>query len=223
MREKWIRLISRIAIVILASSMLNFGMPLFPVVLAQTSVVDMRLIPSATVVSHEATFTLDIRVEPNGQETTGVQVFIDYDPSHLQVSLVVADSGSPLEIPLQTPEFDNAAGTIGLSYGTLSSGPTDPFTLATITFIAEAVEIDTNLVFSTTLPRKTIASVGGSETQNELVGATITIGAPSATATPTPEPIPSLTEMALVGLAIVFGVLTLLRLVGIRLPALPTR
>jgi hypothetical protein len=34
MHEKWVRLISQVAIVILALSMLNFGMPLIPVVLA---------------------------------------------------------------------------------------------------------------------------------------------------------------------------------------------
>ncbi len=157
-------------------------------------------------------------MEPNGQETTGVQVFIDFVPNHLQVSQITTDSGSPLDIPLQTPEFDNGAGTIGLSYGTLGSGPTGPFTLATITYVAEAIDIDTNLVFSSVLPRRTITSVGGTETQDELVGATITIGSPTPTATPTPEPIPSLTDLALVGLALVFGIFMLLRLTGIHAP-----
>ena len=148
---------------------------LIAVVMAQSSVVDIRLSPATMTVGQGATTTIDILVEPNGQETTGVQVFIDFTSSHLQVSQIIADPNSPLDVVLQAPEFDNSAGTIGLSYGTFTTGPTTSFTLATITFVSNVVDLDTNVAFSTVTPRKTIASIEGSEIQDELAGSTISI------------------------------------------------
>ena len=168
-------LVLALGVFIAVAAAILTGSNLIAVVMAQNSVVDIRLSPASSTVGQGATTTIDILVEPNGQETTGVQVFIDFTPSHLQVSQIITDPNSPLDVVIQAPDFDNSAGTIGLSYGTFATGPTTSFTLAIITFVSKVVDLDTKVAFSTVSPRKTIASIEGSEIQDELAGSTISI------------------------------------------------
>jgi hypothetical protein len=166
-------LVLALGVFIVVATAILTGSDLIAVVMAQSSLVDIRLSPATMTVGQGATTTIGILVEPNGQETTGVQVFIDFTSSHLQVSQIVADPNSPLDVVLQAPEFDNSAGTIGLSYGTFTTGPTTSFTLATITFVSNVVDLDTNVAFFTVSLRKTIASIEGS-TISILAGVSLT-------------------------------------------------
>jgi uncharacterized repeat protein (TIGR01451 family) len=140
---------------------------------AQSNTVDIRLIPSRDTVESGASFTINIQIEPNGQETTGVQTFMNFDPTHIQIDSVALVG--PINIQLANA-VDNSAGTIDLAAGILGVGPNSTFTLATISVQAKSVNTLTSISFSTTFPRVTTASILGSEMQRDLIGTTIAIG-----------------------------------------------
>ena len=137
-------------------------------------------------------------MEPNGQETAGIQTFVDFNPSHLHVTQVTPDPASPLNVTL-TNRHDNSQGTIDFAAGVFTAGPTTTFILATVTFVFAQCADDqaTNLIFSIQSPRKTIASIGGEELQRELFGSAITIDS----SVPACTGVPSLSQWGLIAMA----------------------
>ena len=166
--------------------------------MVQSQVVDIRLISAITNVHQGESFTVDIQVEPNGQETTGVQTFIDFNPSHLQVTEVIPTPGSPLTVILANTH-DNSEGTVDFAAGVFTGGSTTTFTMATVTFSFGqcANEQTIDLVFSSQPPRNTIASIGGEEIQQGLFGVSISID-PDV---PNCIPVPSVSQWGLISMA----------------------
>ena len=157
--------------------------------------VDLRLDPENVTVQTNTIFDMRINVEPNGQDTTGVQAFVDFDQSLVQVLALRFDPDSPLSIPL-LKSFDNNQGTIDLVAGTLGAAATDSFILGTITFTTRGATGETSIVFSTAKPRRTIAGSSGQENQRSLFGADLAIQGLGATPTPTNTPMSTPTPSA---------------------------
>jgi hypothetical protein len=107
------------------------------------------------------TFTLDIKTNVDGEQpVSGVQAFVDFDPTYLEVLSVTP--GASLPTVLQNT-YDNTAGTIDYSAGKLGAPfPTGEFTVATIEFEALAETSGTAVTFSFTGPRTTAVDLGGS-------------------------------------------------------------
>jgi hypothetical protein len=106
-------------------------------------------------------FTLEIKTNvDNEQQVSGVQAFVDFDPTYLKCLSVT--SGASLPTVLQNT-CDNTAGTIDYSAGKLGAPfPTGGFTVATIEFKALAETSGTAVTFSFTGSRKTTVDLGGS-------------------------------------------------------------
>jgi hypothetical protein len=152
-----------------------------------TRTVDLRLVPENRKVWTDSEFDLQIKVEPNGQSTTGVQVFVNFDQSLVSVLALNIDPDSPLSVPL-LKSFDNRLGTVDLVAGTFDVPATEPFILGTITFTSLAVTAETKFEFSSASPRKTVASISGEEIQRYLFGADLTIQGTGDISTPSPSP-----------------------------------
>ena len=129
---------------------------------SHSAMVDLRLTPANLTVDADTTFDIQIQVEPNGQSVIGVQSFVNYDPRLMQVLDLTLDSSSPLSVPLAV-EFDNNLGTINLVAGTFGPAATDTFVLGTISFASLGNSGETDILFSTSGSRETVASSSGEE------------------------------------------------------------
>ena len=79
-------------------------------------------------------FEVEVTVEARAASPVDtVQVYLDFDPSVLR--MVEINPGATLEVALQSG-FDNLAGQVGFTAGTLADSPEDPFTLVRLTFQA---------------------------------------------------------------------------------------
>jgi hypothetical protein len=184
-------------LIVLGTSFLTFSSPSLGAQNAAANLVDFRLVPDRTSINPGEQFSVAIQIEPNGQPVAGVQAFIDFDASFLQVTELSVDAGSPLSIPLLS-NFDNVNGEIDIAAGTFAPGPPDTtFVMANITFVADIEHTVTNLSFSSEAPRQSIASIASDEVLRELIGVEIVIGNPSSTPTPSPTPTTSPTPSPL--------------------------
>ena len=160
-------------------------------------VVDVRLVGPSSSVTVGDSFSVSVQVEPNGQQLTGVEVFLTFDPQALQVAgaQIQADT-TTLEAVLANA-FDNSAGTIHYAAGTLSRPfPIGTFTLATVTFAAGRTGIHT-ISPSVQGSGATKADYGGADVLDEVTGTQITVvpiisvaGFGGGGASPTPAPTP---------------------------------
>lgn len=168
-------------------------------------VVDIVLLPANPVVNAGATTDITIQVQPNGQDVIGADVFLDFNPAHLEV--VTIKPGTTLNTVLQN-RYDNAAGSIDYGAGTLNQPyPSATFTLAIITFKAKSGGVSTPIAFHWPPPRETFATSGSSPVLRSASNTNVNIQggaapAPTPTATtppptsPPPAPTPAPTTPA---------------------------
>ena len=117
-------------------------------------------------------------VEPNAQPVSGIDAFVNFDPSALSVTAIAAGAGSPLGLELNN-SFDNTAGHADFSAGTLPPPASAAFTLATITFNAKAASTGAAISFNTTTPRQTNAVLDGNSVLAGTFGATVIVNGPA--------------------------------------------
>jgi len=132
--------------------------------------VTLSLDPSQTAVPAGQTFTVDIRLDPQGQPFQGVATFLEFDPDDLEVvdekgapATTIAGSGAlPVEL---ANHVDSVAGTIHFSAGIAldANSPTGEFVLATIRFKAKQLNLDGSLVefIVQEYPPRTSIATGG--------------------------------------------------------------
>ena len=160
----------------------------------QSAIVDILLRPETVSVGIGETFTLEVRVEANGQPVTGIGVFLNFDAAVLQVqdadndpsNGVQVSSGVALPIELLN-RANNGSGHIDFSAGTLATPhPSGTFIAASITFkaITPTAAGGTVLDFSTEGVRKTDADFGGVSVLGEARGATILVTGTSGNSAP---------------------------------------
>jgi clostripain len=138
--------------------------------------VNISLEPSTKNVVVGEIFELIIQAEAGDQPVSGIDAFVDFDPTYLEVQSVTP--GSSLPTVLEN-SYDNMAGTIDYSAGKLGAPfPTGTFTVATIQFRALAqTSPNTALTFSIDPPRQTRADYAGDDVTGTLTGGTVTITA----------------------------------------------
>lgn len=129
--------------------------------------------PSVTDVFVNQTFDVVIQVQGNGQQMDAAEFHLDFDPSILQVSELIA--GNTLQTPLQN-QFNNSLGTVDYAAGTFSNFPSGTFTLATLRFQAIA-EGTSSLDFTDTFPRQTIITFAGQNVLSGTTGGSVNVSA----------------------------------------------
>ena len=128
------------------------------------ALVDLRIVPQAIAVQPPQPFTFEIRVDPNGQTLTGVQVLLEFNPNSLQVVTIVTGTSSPLGNPLAN-RFDNSVCTLDIAAGTLGSGTNTQFTLAVVNMSGGASGVMTPVVFFAASLRDSAVSIEGDQIQ----------------------------------------------------------
>jgi uncharacterized repeat protein (TIGR01451 family) len=139
---------------------------------------NLELAGADSWVPTSSSFDVTILVSPNDQPVSGIQSFINFDPTKVSVVSIEFPPDSPLGLNLRT-EFDNDSGGVIIAAGTLGDPVTRPFSLAVITFLSASEPSLTHIGFSTSTPRNTIASVDGIEVQRDTTGIEVRVGAHS--------------------------------------------
>ncbi len=150
------------------------------------------LVPSATSVKINDTFTVDVNIDTGVNEVAGAELYVSYDASRIKATAMTA--GTFLSEPnVLGPSIDNTQGSIfyslNLAPGVLPKSGSG--TLATITF--QALQNGSSQI---ALTNETVVVAVGENGQNVLnnkIPTTITITSAtnqltSATASPTPTP-----------------------------------
>jgi len=96
---------------------------------------DLMLSPSASSVTTGQTFTVDVRVNSNGQTVNGVQTNITYPIALLGVNSIDSATGA---FDVKAQQTDDGNGTITLAYGAFTPQSGSDLHVATISFFAKA-------------------------------------------------------------------------------------
>ena len=160
-----------------------------PVVTAQSA---LSLSPVSSNVTAGANFSVQVRVNTNGQTVNGVDAQLSYPTNRLEV-LSIDDNNSNFEHPAESTASN---GTISLAYAT-STPKTGNLLVATINFRALSAGT-ANVNFSAN--SEVISNISNSNVLNSRTNGTYTIVAPTPiptntpvpTSTPTPTPVPQL-------------------------------
>lgn len=134
----------------------------------------LALKPANTKTTQGKTFTVAITMQAGTQLVDGAEAHLNFDPSVLQV--VRLNTGKVLPVPIQST-FSNTEGTIDYSAGTFSNFPTGTFTVATVTFTAIAASPETPLTFSTSAPRRSDVTFGGTSVRSSTPKGAVTVKA----------------------------------------------
>lgn len=126
-----------------------------------------------------------------GKEVSGIDVYLNYEPSKLEAQSIGVSSGIFNDYPVKT--IDSTTGQIAISGAASSFTPvTTEGTIATITFKALATSGSTTLDFDYTPGSTTDSNIVESGTSTELLTQPPTVtyyfGAAAPTPTPTPTP-----------------------------------
>ncbi len=115
--------------------------------------------PGTTSVGLGQNFDVVIEVRAAAQSVDGAAAYLNFNPAFLRVVSITEGNALPI---IQQSSYDNAAGQVNFSAGTLANFPSGTFTLATVTFKALAQTTSTSLTFNTTSIRKSDVTFNGS-------------------------------------------------------------
>jgi PKD repeat protein len=106
------------------------------VLTSMSHTVDLSLVTSNSTVAVGQLFAVTIAVASMGQAISGIDAFISFDPTVLQVDSIVSAPGNLLTTELWHA-FDNDAGWVSYADGKMSAPlPSTPFNLAVVFFNA---------------------------------------------------------------------------------------
>ncbi|OGN96320.1 MAG: hypothetical protein A2Z71_06475 [Chloroflexi bacterium RBG_13_50_21] len=145
----------------------------------QTCEVMLVIAPPVIPVAVGQNFDLVLKVQAGAQLVDGAAAYVNFDPAYLQV--VSITPGSSLTLTLQN-NYDNNIGLVNFAAGVLppNSPPSGTFTLATITFNAQALTPGTPIYFDNANPRLSDITYGGHSILDGTQGGTVKI-TPNAT------------------------------------------
>ncbi len=140
--------------------------------LSPAGTVTVYLDPATSSVSSGEVFTLAIKVAAGGEAVDSADVFVDFDPTYLEV---VSVSGSGV-LDESGKAWDNDLGEVFYGVADLNKTASATFTLATITFRATAASSGTPVTFHAASPRKTTVNSGVTPLPLVTQPATVKIG-----------------------------------------------
>lgn len=132
--------------------------------------------PATKTVGGQQNFTLDAKVDPQGNMVTAVEMHVTFDPSKFQIVSIA----SPADIwsTLQAAKMDNVNGTASIIVGITPKSPpvpvTQPTTVATFTLKA----VGTSGIGQVNFNSNTRAAAEGSNSNVviKMTGSQVTIG-----------------------------------------------
>ena len=154
----------------------------------EPGLVNLSILPPKMNVTLGQIFTVDIQAEAGEQPVAGIQAFINFNPTCLEVqdadtevAGVQIAPGSDLPLVI-TNSADNISGTIdyvaGVALTESVTYPDGTFTVATIQFKALAETDATSITFSADSPRGSSVDYAGGDITGTLRGATVGINPP---------------------------------------------
>lgn len=132
-------------------------------------------------------------VDVVGHPVDGAQMYINFDPSIVQVVDAAGNPTTTIRAGLTFPDVllnvaNNLSGTIGFAAGVdAATSPTNTFELGHFWFKALAPGF-TGVSFNLSAPRQSKVTFGGNDILGSVTGSQIFVGAPTATATSTATP-----------------------------------
>ena len=124
----------------------------------QACAVSLAINPSIISVGVGQNFDLVLEVQAGTQLVDGAAAYLNFDSTYLQVVSITPGNSLPLELE---KNYDNTTGQVNYAAGTLSGPTSGSFTLATVTFYAQAQTPNTPIQFNAILPRKSDITYGG--------------------------------------------------------------
>ena len=149
----------------------------------RSSDVRLRLEPDSATVGMGQPFTQLVVVEAGAQAVAAADVFIDFDPSYVEVTGM--EGGTALTLLSGT--YDGVTGHIDIGAGNLGTPVGGTFTLATLHMraLGGSASVNTALTFSLSPPRRTTLK---DEADRDVLGilqnASLLLAAQTPTATP---------------------------------------
>lgn len=188
MKNQKIRLIG---LLITLTTLLALVLPAAPAMAVAVGSVDLVILPASQSIQAGQSFTVTVQAVCGSQNTTGIDVFLDFDPTHLSVQSATA--GTALTTILTDPIWDNSLGTFGFGAGKLTGiAPSGNFTVVTVTFTAiQPTTTPASLSFHTdhaTSVRDTEAIIGDVTLTGNLIPGSYTIFGPAAKLAFTTQP-----------------------------------
>ena len=151
--------------------------------------VDLTLATATQTVKLGDTFDVVIQAQSGSQEVVGADVFLNFDPSRLEVvdiDNVTAGTQILGGLSLTTELWnsaDSSSGQIDYSAGKFISFPKGTFTIATVCFraLGTASPIDTVVDFSTSFdrPTKVVGDVKATNVTGTLIGSVYSLISPA--------------------------------------------
>ncbi len=151
-----------------------FALLLFALPSAAFAVGSLSLIPPADPVGVGDEFLVRVVADPGTSAgIDGVEAYVDFDPAVLEVLEIVPGTALPTVL---ASAFDNAAGTVDHTAGTLTAVPNVAFDAFAIRFRAVAAAPGgTALALHAAAPRRSNATFKGSYLEPTLSGASLTV------------------------------------------------
>lgn len=139
---------------------------------------DLLLSPSSASVTTGQTFTVDVRVNSNGQTVNGVQSNITYPIGLLSVASINSTAGV---FDVKAQQIDDGNGTITLAFGAFTPQSGSNLLVATITFLAKAPG-SANVVFQNPT---VISNISNKDVLKNYINGVYAISGVAITPTPT--------------------------------------
>lgn len=154
---------------------------------------DLLLSPSNSSITTGQTFTVDVKVNTNGQTVNGVQSNITYPIGLLSVASINSTAGV---FDVKAQQIDDGNGTITLAFGAFTPQSGSNLLVATVTFLAKAPGNATVAFQNPTV----ISNISNKDVMKNYIngvyaisGVAITPTPTSSVSTPTPTTIPTST------------------------------
>jgi len=146
--------------------------------------VNLVIDPATITVGQDNVFTLDVIIQAGSLPVDSAQVYIDFNPTYLNVLGLTGGLSLPTELD---KSYNNSTGQISYSAVTFGAGATGTFTLVTIQLQAMSITAGTDLTFSFISPRETKVRNSSVNVLGSSNGGQVEIIA----STPTPTPVPT--------------------------------
>jgi hypothetical protein len=139
------------------------------------SPVDLALSPSTQTVGVGGTFTVVVQARCGTQSVDGIDLFLDFDSTHMAVQSATA--GTLLPTTIVAPTWDNIAGSFDFSSGLITSPYlSGTFSVVSVVFQAKSVTtFPAPILFNTTGSRASMVDFKGENITGVLSGCHITV------------------------------------------------
>ena len=142
----------------------------------QDGAVIMQVLPFNISAGVGAVFEVRLEIQAGSYQVEGAQAYMSFNPKRLECLEVIPGNTLTDIFPIPGGTIDNAQGHINFAAGKLlGDAPSGNFDLLTARFRALSVATDTQLGFSTEIPRQTAVVAAGYQLPLQLLDGRVSI------------------------------------------------